>query len=94
MTLYQSLGGWAVIDIEDRDSDLIACGENRAFAGIITNDKCDTGIEKSFEMVTDTISETVVSIRTTGTCTVFAKSEIVSLLASGPNHANAQQNRE
>ena len=83
-----------VIDIGGQDSKVIRLDENGAVANFVMNDKCAAGTGRFLEMMARTMEmnldqmsecglEFKEDITISSMCTVFAESEIVSLLAKG-----------
>ena len=81
-----------VIDIGGQDSKVIRLDENGAVANFVMNDKCAAGtgrflemMAKTMEMSLDELSQVGLSyqedITISSMCTVFAESEVVSLIA-------------
>lgn len=81
-----------VIDIGGQDSKVIRLDENGAVANFVMNDKCAAGTGRFLEMMArtmelnlDQMSETGLTykddITISSMCTVFAESEVVSLIA-------------
>ncbi|HOZ47231.1 MAG TPA: acyl-CoA dehydratase activase [Candidatus Hydrogenedentes bacterium] len=87
-----------VIDIGGQDSKAIALGPNGAVTGFEMNDKCAAGtgrflevMARALEVGLDRMAEAALSAKRpatiSSTCTVFAESEVVSLLAQGEEPA-------
>ena len=81
-----------IIDIGGQDSKVIRLDENGAVANFVMNDKCAAGtgrflemMAKTMEMSLDELSQVGLSyqeaITISSMCTVFAESEVVSLIA-------------
>lgn len=81
-----------VIDIDGQDSKVIRLDENGAVANFVMNDKCAAGtgrflemMARTMEMDLDQMSEAGLTykedITISSMCTVFAESEVVSLIA-------------
>jgi len=87
-----------VIDIGGQDSKAIALGPTGAVTGFEMNDKCAAGtgrflevmaraLEVGLEALGPTALEAAEPATISSTCTVFAESEVVSLLAQGVSTA-------
>lgn len=81
-----------VIDIGGQDSKVIVLDENGAVENFVMNDKCAAGTGRFLEMMTRTMEMDLEQMSTIGLsyteditissmCTVFAESEVVSLIA-------------
>ena len=81
-----------VIDIGGQDSKVIRLDENGAVANFVMNDKCAAGTGRFLEMMARTMEMSLDDMGKTGLsykeditissmCTVFAESEVVSLIA-------------
>ena len=81
-----------VIDIGGQDSKVIRLDENGAVANFVMNDKCAAGTGRFLEMMARTLGLSLEEMSTMGLewkenivissmCTVFAESEVVSLVA-------------
>ena len=87
-----------VIDIGGQDIKAISIDENGAVKNFLMNDKCAAGTGRFIEMMMRTLDAPLDSIDTfvqgkkpasiSSMCTVFAESEIVSLLAEGEDAGN------
>lgn len=87
-----------VIDIGGQDCKAILLNEQRQVADFLMNDKCAAGTGRFIEMMMRTLDAPLDSIDTfvqgkkpasiSSMCTVFAESEIVSLLAEGEDAGN------
>lgn len=87
-----------VIDIGGQDCKAILLNEHGQVADFLMNDKCAAGTGRFIEMMMHTLDVPLHSIDTfvegktpagiTSMCTVFAESEIVSLLAEGEDAGN------
>lgn len=87
-----------VVDIGGQDSKAILLDRSCNVADFVMNDKCAAGTGRFIEMMSrildcplDLIDEFVVSkspIEITSMCTVFAESEIISLLAEGDDRGD------
>ena len=84
----------AVIDIGGQDSKAIALDANGAVRKFEMNDKCAAGTGRFLEVMARTLEVPLAAIGTralradapatiSSTCTVFAESEVISLLAQG-----------
>ncbi|MGI5848657.1 MAG: acyl-CoA dehydratase activase [Christensenellales bacterium] len=84
----------SVIDIGGQDSKVIRLDESGAVKDFIMNDKCAAGTGRFLEMMAQSLGITLKQISTCGLkwnedipissmCSVFAQSEVVSLLAAG-----------
>ncbi len=88
-----------IINIGGQDLKIIALDENGNCRDFIMNDKCAAGTGRFLEMVSRNLGIALeamgdihlqlegVPVTINSTCTVFAESEIISLLASGHSHA-------
>lgn len=83
-----------VIDIGGQDSKAILVGKNGRVLDFVMNDKCAAGTGRFLEVMAKVMEVNVeelgkISLRSRGpaeissTCTVFAESEVVSLIAKG-----------
>ncbi len=93
--VFRSLGhGGTLIDIGGQDSKVIVIGEDGNVRNFAMNDKCAAGTGRFLEVVAkrlrvplDDVSDVVLQasdeVSISSTCTVFAESEIISLLAHG-----------
>ena len=83
-----------VIDIGGQDSKAIALDENGRVINFAMNDKCAAGTGKFLEVMASTLGLTLEElseayfkaknrVEITSVCTVFAESEVISLLAEG-----------
>jgi predicted CoA-substrate-specific enzyme activase len=81
-----------VVDIGGQDSKVIRIDENGAVVNFVMNDKCAAGTGRFLEMMARTMEMTLDEMSRTGLdyaeditissmCTVFAESEVVSLIA-------------
>lgn len=88
-----------VIDIGGQDSKIIAVNEDGGFSDFAMNDRCAAGTGKFLEIMAKTLgcelddfgtqalnAENPVNI--SSMCTVFAESEVISLIARGENWRN------
>ena len=83
----------AVVDIGGQDSKAILLDRDRNVVDFLMNDKCAAGTGRFIEVMMRTLGEDLTKIDSfvqdktpaniTSMCTVFAESEIVSLLAKG-----------
>ncbi len=82
-----------VIDIGGQDSKVIRLDEKGAVKGFVMNDKCAAGTGRFLEMMAQSLALTLEEISTCGLkwqeeitissmCSVFAQSEVVSLIAA------------
>jgi predicted CoA-substrate-specific enzyme activase len=87
-----------VVNIGGQDSKVISLDENGVTRNFSMNDKCAAGtgrfletlariLEMNLEDIGDEALKADVPIRINSTCTVFAESEIISLLARGKKHS-------
>jgi predicted CoA-substrate-specific enzyme activase len=87
-----------IINIGGQDSKVIALDENGVTKNFSMNDKCAAGTGRFLETLSrilglnlvdigDIALEAEVPLRINSTCTVFAESEIISLLARGKKHS-------
>ena len=93
--VFRSFGhGGTLIDIGGQDSKVIVISETGSIGGFVMNDKCAAGTGRFLEVVAGRMRLTLSQLSETAlagteeasissTCTVFAESEIVSLLARG-----------
>ena len=93
--VFRSVGhGSTLIDIGGQDSKVIVISEDGTVGGFAMNDKCAAGTGRFLEVVAGRMRLTLSQLSETAlagteeasissTCTVFAESEIVSLLARG-----------
>lgn len=93
--VYRALGhGGTLVDIGGQDSKVICIGPAGEVVDFAMNDKCAAGTGRFLEntaqrlgVALERLGETCLSaqdeVTITNTCTVFAESEIVSLLAHG-----------
>jgi len=83
-----------VIDIGGQDSKVIAIGENRKFTDFAMNDRCAAGTGKFLEVMAKTLGFKIddfgeqalsaeCSVSINSMCTVFAESEVISLISKG-----------
>ena len=88
-----------VIDIGGQDSKVIRLDENGAVANFVMNDKCAAGTGRFLEMMARTLGLSLEEMSTRGLdwkenvvissmCTVFAESEVVSLVAQNKDVAD------
>lgn len=81
-----------IIDIGGQDSKVICLDENGNVSGFVMNDKCAAGTGRFLEMMAHTLELSLdemsrlglkwkKDLTITSTCTVFAESEVVSLIA-------------
>jgi predicted CoA-substrate-specific enzyme activase len=89
-----------VIDIGGQDAKVLSIGEDGRITDFLMNDKCASGtgrfLESAARLVLDVPLEELGNIsslatatcKISSTCTVFAQTEIVSLLAAGESTAN------
>jgi predicted CoA-substrate-specific enzyme activase len=89
-----------VIDIGGQDAKVVSLGEDGRVIDFVMNDKCASGtgrfLESAAQLVLDVpldelgeLSSKATNIcKISNTCTVFAQTEIVSLLASGESKEN------
>lgn len=88
-----------VIDIGGQDSKAIALGTNGTVTGFEMNDKCAAGTGRFLEVMSGALEvdldrmgavalEAEEAAAISSTCTVFAESEVVSLLAQGVDPAS------
>lgn len=85
-----------IVDIGGQDSKVIKCGNNGELIDFVMNDKCSAGTGRFLENISARFGVEIselgkIAIRTSksqtisSTCTVFAESEIISLLSQGVN---------
>jgi predicted CoA-substrate-specific enzyme activase len=88
-----------IIDIGGQDSKVIKLGDNGKVKDFTMNDKCAAGTGKFLEVMANTLSVDLddmgdlsmnhdQEIAISSMCTVFAESEVVSLIAKGQNKPN------
>ena len=87
-----------VIDIGGQDSKVIRLDENGAVANFVMNDKCSAGTGKFLEVMTNRLGLTMEElsdlasrgnpITISSMCTVFAESEVISLIGRGESREN------
>lgn len=89
-----------IFDVGGQDSKIIQCGPGGAVVRFEMNDKCAAGTGRFFEVLSrrllnvpiDELGPLALSstdpIRLSSTCTIFAESEIVSLLSQGVKPAD------
>lgn len=86
--------GGTLIDIGGQDSKVIVVGDDGKVVNFSMNDKCAAGTGRFLEVVSgrlrmpmETFAETALStegeVAISSTCTVFAESEMISLIARG-----------
>ncbi|MBN1190568.1 MAG: hypothetical protein JXA46_12510 [Dehalococcoidales bacterium] len=88
-----------IIDVGGQDSKVIAIDQDGGFTDFVMNDRCAAGTGKFLEVISRTIgfeleefgdkalcAERAVSINSM--CTVFAESEVISLISRGENPLN------
>jgi len=87
-----------IVDIGGQDSKVICLDKNGAVANFIMNDKCAAGTGRFLEVMAQTLELELVDMSNAGLtwkhdltissmCTVFAESEVISLIAD--NHSTA-----
>lgn len=93
--IFRAMGhGGTLIDVGGQDSKVILIGERGQVIDFVMNDKCAAGTGRFLEhcaqrmgMTLDEFSDVhlldVTPVNISSTCTVFAESEIISLLAEG-----------
>ena len=88
-----------VIDIGGQDSKVIALDEDGQVSGFVMNDKCAAGTGRFLEMMASTLQLDMAEMDRIGlewkndltissTCTVFAESEVISLIADDKETAD------
>ena len=88
-----------VIDIGGQDSKIIVMDENGKVRNFAMNDKCAAGtgrflevmaraLEVDLDMFGDLSSQAEVPAKISSLCTVFAESEVISLIAGGEKREN------
>jgi len=96
---FQDAGVRSVIDIGGQDSKVIALDGNGKVTDFVMNDKCAAGtgrflevMARALEVDLDSFGEFSLSAadvsRISSLCTVFAESEVISLIAKGEARAN------
>ena len=89
---YLNANARCVIDIGGQDSKVICLGEKGAVTNFVMNDKCAAGTGRFLEMMAQTLEMNLPELGRRGlswkkeitissVCTVFAESEVVSLIA-------------
>ncbi len=92
--VYRAAGSGSLIDIGGQDSKVIVIGKDGVVVNFSMNDKCAAGTGRFLEVMArrlkltlDGLSEAALSaedeVPISSTCTVFAESEIISLIAHG-----------
>lgn len=93
--VHRALGhGGTLIDIGGQDSKVIAIAESGKVTGFAMNDKCAAGTGRYLEVVSGRLKmpmaefahvalEAPEEVPISSTCTVFAESEMISLIAHG-----------
>ncbi len=87
-----------IIDIGGQDSKIIRLNDNSRVEDFIMNDKCAAGTGRFLEVMAETLEVPLEEIgdislqankaaTISSTCTVFAESEVISLIAKGVNTA-------
>lgn len=88
-----------IIDVGGQDSKVIILNEEREVKNFVMNDKCAAGTGRYIEVLARTLETTIDKIgplslqaktpcQINSLCTVFAESEVISLLARGKNRAD------
>lgn len=83
-----------IIDIGGQDAKAIQVGENGRMLNFVMNDKCAAGTGRFLEVMSSALETTVdqlgelsarstIKLNISATCTVFAESEVISLMSSG-----------
>jgi predicted CoA-substrate-specific enzyme activase len=83
-----------LIDVGGQDTKVIHFGDGGAVVDFAMNDKCAAGtgrflevilqrLDVSFDAVADMVARAGGAVKVSSTCTVFAESEVVSLVAQG-----------
>lgn len=86
--------GRTIIDLGGQDMKVISLEEDGTIADFVMNDKCSAGTGRFLEVMADVLNvglenlgelsrRSKVPIRINSTCTVFAESEVISLIAQG-----------
>ncbi len=93
--VFRSTGqGGTLVDIGGQDSKVIAIGPNGKVANFAMNDKCAAGtgrflevsagrLQMSLEEFSNAALDDKAEVSISSTCTIFAESEMISLLARG-----------
>lgn len=85
-----------IIDLGGQDTKIILLDENNEIADFVMNDKCAAGTGRFLEVMADVLGvdadnlgdlslKSKNPILINSTCTVFAESEVISLIAQGKN---------
>lgn len=85
-----------IIDLGGQDMKVISLDEDGDIADFVMNDKCSAGTGRFLEVMADVLSISLEDsgelslksknpIQINSTCTVFAESEVISLIAQGKN---------
>jgi len=88
-----------VIDIGGQDSKFIRMDENGSIVDFIMNDKCSAGTGRFLEVMARALevplddfgtmsNKAKKTVRISSMCTVFAESEVISLISHGENREN------
>ena len=96
---YLNPNVWTIIDIGGQDIKAISIDEHGAVTNFLMNDKCAAGTGRFLEMMARTLGLSLEEMSTKGLewkenivissmCTVFAESEVVSLVAQNKNVAD------
>lgn len=82
-----------IVDIGGQDSKIISLGQNGQVVDFLMNDKCAAGTGRFLQVMMNTLGKDITEIdhlydeadfcTISSMCTVFAESEVVSLLAGG-----------
>jgi predicted CoA-substrate-specific enzyme activase len=93
--VFRAVGhGGSLIDIGGQDSKVIAIGDDGAVSNFGMNDRCAAGTGRFLEVISDRLQvdlDTLAAmalaasdeVAISSTCTVFAESEIISMMARG-----------
>jgi len=85
-----------IIDLGGQDMKVISLEEDGTIADFVMNDKCSAGTGRFLEVMADVLGMSLENlgelslksktpIQINSTCTVFAESEVISLIAQGKN---------
>ena len=96
--LAQESGNFTVIDIGGQDTKIILLSSNGRVVDFVMNDKCSAGTGKFLEVMSNrmgltlpeffSLAENGQEVKISSMCTVFAESEIVSLMGLGTPREN------
>ena len=92
-------GARTVIDIGGQDAKVLSLNEEGRMVNFVMNDKCAAGTGRFLEMMARTLGLSLEEMSTRGLewkenvvissmCTVFAESEVISLIGKGTSREN------